>query len=53
MQKYTLNFHLVTSDPAIFSVLIEQIQAMVNRCEPEEIDYTLTQETRKEAEGGA
>lgn len=52
MTRYILDFRVATSDQAIFSVLMEQIQAMVNDCKPEEIDYHLSQETREEAEEG-
>ena len=52
MTRYILNLNFETSDRALFSVLMEKIQAMVNDCKPEEANYTLGQLTREEGKGG-
>lgn len=50
MTAYTLSFGLTTSDKDLFTVLMEQLQRMVNDCDPEDIDYELSQETHEGVE---
>lgn len=47
MTLYILSLDLTTSDKALILVLMEQIQHMVNDCDPEALDYELSQETRE------